>query len=169
MKLQDSNAELRAAFRDMEKRVAAMAVREGLEKELWRVFCAWWGWNRLLERTRRNGLRRYQRRHVVLAAAFLGVRKETVYRSLHRERPTTAILQGLVMLPYPRWSGMAQTTAKRHAAERLKMFREAQPVRYGDAGKLAAEWRRQWESKTADGQTARALVQGERYSKKRVA
>lgn len=162
---EDSASVLQAAFRDLEARVAAMAAREKLEAELWQAFRAWFGWDRPLARTRRGGHRRYQFRHVHAAAAFLGVRHVTVYRSLRRERPTTAILQGLVMLPYPRWSAMATSTAKRHVAARLKLFREAKPIRHGDAGKLAAEWRRQWASKAASGRTALELVQGERRKK----
>ena len=153
---------LQDAFRNLETRVAAMAVREKFEVELWQAFRAWFGWDRPLTRTRRNGHRLYQYRYVHAAAAFLGVNERTVYRSLRRTRPTTAILQGLLMFPYPHWSSLAATTQKRHVAARLKMFRAAAVIRHGDAGKLAADWRRQWLSKAANGKTALELVQGER-------
>lgn len=155
-----SKADLAAVFAELDARVARMAVRERLEVDLWRAFRAWWGWDRPRAWTRRGGHRRYQFRRVHCASAYLGVDYRTVARSLHRERPTTAVIQGLVMLPYPMWSDMAAKVAERHARTRLNLWGDPQQVRHGDARRLALDWRRQWESKAADGRTARELVHG---------
>lgn len=157
-----SKADLDAVFRDLDARVARMAAREKLEAELWVAFRAWWGWDRPRQWTRRGGHRRYQFRRVHCAAAYLGVDYRTIARSLHRERPTTAVLQGLVMLPYPMWSGLDLRAGEAHAKRRMALWRDPQVIRHGDARRLALEWRRQWESKAADGRTARELVHGEK-------
>lgn len=145
----------------LDARVAALAERERLEGEMWQQFRAWFGWDRPLARTRRNGHRRYHLRHVHAAAAYLGCNHVTVYRSVRRDRPTTAILQGLVMLPYPTWSAMAPADARRHAKRRMALWQAAQRIGHGDARRIAAEWRRQW-ARTVNGRTVLHAVQGVR-------
>jgi hypothetical protein len=153
-----SRADLAKVFADLDARVGRMATRERLEGELWRAFRAWWGWDRPRQWTRRGGHRRYQFRRAHCAAAYLGVSYRTVARSIYRERPTTAVVEGLAMLPYPMWTEMDERGAERHARMRMNLWTEPQTIRHGDARRLAADWRRQWDSRAADGRTARELV-----------
>jgi hypothetical protein len=99
------------------------------------------------------------------AAAYLGVNHRTLYRAL-RGKPTTAVLQGLVLLPYPDWAAMPPAEARQWAEQRMAMWVEPLGIAHGEARRMAAEWRQEWLQR-ADGCNLLERVHGKRGKAKK--
>ena len=154
--------QIREAFAELAKRFAEDEEREKLFGEMWKAFHAWWGWDRPLARTRRNGHRRYQLRHVHAAAAYLGVKHTTLYAALASGDLTEGITEGLSGMAHPEWMALEVAVAKDMAAKRIALWKEPLQIRHGDAVRLEREWREQWARKNENGQTLQELVHGTR-------
>jgi hypothetical protein len=159
---EEQREQIRAAFAELAKRFAEIEEREKLFGEMWKAFHAWWGWDRPLARTRRNGHRRYQLRHVHAAAAYLGIKSVTLYRALASGDLTEGITEGLSGMAHPEWMALEVAVAKDMAAKRIALWKEPLQIRHGDAVRLEREWREQWARKNEHGQTLQALVHGTR-------